>query len=143
MSIELDRIMETGSKVMDGAKKAVSELAVEGKRQADLLAARRKLAKTQRQLGALVYSLASSGSENPQLVKKYIASIASIEAEIADLQKPDEAGAAKQQEYSFVSEPETQPTACEHKHCESKVCPQCGSEVKEDALFCNRCGAQL
>ena len=23
------------------------------------------------------------------------------------------------------------------------VCPQCGAPVSEDALFCNKCGAQL
>ena len=24
-----------------------------------------------------------------------------------------------------------------------KTCPQCGAPVSEDALFCNKCGAQL
>ena len=26
---------------------------------------------------------------------------------------------------------------------EKKTCPQCGAPVSEDALFCNKCGAQL
>ncbi|MFQ9500203.1 MAG: zinc-ribbon domain-containing protein [Faecalibacterium sp.] len=26
---------------------------------------------------------------------------------------------------------------------EHKACPQCGAPVSDDALFCNKCGAQL
>ena len=26
---------------------------------------------------------------------------------------------------------------------DKKTCPQCGAPVSEDALFCNKCGAQL
>ena len=26
---------------------------------------------------------------------------------------------------------------------EKKTCPQCGAPVSDDALFCNKCGAQL
>ena len=26
---------------------------------------------------------------------------------------------------------------------QAKLCPQCGAEVEENALFCNHCGAQL
>ena len=26
---------------------------------------------------------------------------------------------------------------------EAKTCPQCGAPVSDDALFCNKCGAQL
>ena len=36
-------------------------------------------------------------------------------------------------------EPEAAPAADDEK----KTCPQCGAPVSDDALFCNKCGAQL
>lgn len=133
MSIDLDRILESGARVMDSAKKTASDLARQGKRQADLLAAQNKLAKMQRQLGALVYDLARQGEENPMLVKKYIASIAAIEAEIEDL-KTSQPEQKTQTEYASVEL---------NKKPEAKTCPQCGAEVQEGAVFCSSCGAQL
>ena len=132
MSIDLDRILETGAKVVDSAKKTAADLAKQGKRQADLLAAQNKLAKTQRQLGILVYSLARKGEENPTLVQKYIASIASIEAEIEDLKG----------EAAVHAEPE-KPVKVTYVYETPKTCLQCGAEVREDAMFCSSCGAQL
>lgn len=137
MSIDLDRLLESGAKVVDSAKKTASDLAKQGKRQADLLAAQSKLARSQRQLGILVYNLARNGEENPLLVKKYIASIATIEAEIEDLKgestcQPEPEAPQKNQKATYVYEvPQT------------KICPQCGAEVEEDAMFCSGCGAQL
>lgn len=137
MSIDLDRLLESGAKVVDSAKKTASDLAKQGKRQADLLAAQSKLARSQRQLGILVYNLARNGEENPLLVKKYIASIATIEAEIEDLKgeaacQYEQAAPEKHQKATYVYEaPQT------------KTCPQCGAEMEEDAMFCSGCGAQL
>ena len=31
----------------------------------------------------------------------------------------------------------------EAPEAEKKTCPQCGAPVSQDALFCNKCGAQL
>ena len=39
MNIDLEKIMQTGAKVMDSAVKTANDLAKQGKRQADLLAA--------------------------------------------------------------------------------------------------------
>ena len=47
--------------------------------------AQSKLYKAQRQLGALVYSLAKGNEENQPLVDKYIEMIANIEQELSDL----------------------------------------------------------
>lgn len=133
MSIDLDHILESGARVMDSAKKTASDLAKQGKRQADLLAAQNKLAKTQRQLGILVYDLARKGEENPLLVKKYIAAIAAIEAEIEDL-KGSQPVQKNAPEYASVSV---------QQKTEAATCPQCGAEVQEGAVFCSCCGAQL
>jgi len=118
---------------MDSAKRTASDLAKQGKRQADLLAAQNKLAKIQRQLGILVYDLARKGEENPLLVKKYIAAIAAIEAEIRDL-KGGHPMQENAQKCTLVNV---------HQEPEAVNCPQCGAEVQKGAMFCSSCGAQL
>ena len=55
-----------------------------------------KLLKAQRQLGALVYSLAKGKEENQPLVDKYIEMIDNIEQEIARLESiPDPGGSCR------------------------------------------------
>ena len=61
------------------------EYAEKGKTQALILNEQSKLLKAQRQLGALVYSLAKGKEENQPLVDKYIEMIDNIEGEIARL----------------------------------------------------------
>ncbi len=61
------------------------DLAEKGKTQALIVNEQGKLLKAQRQLGALVYSLAKGKEENQPLVDKYIEMIDSIEGEIARL----------------------------------------------------------
>lgn len=139
MSFDFDRIIETGARVVDSAKNVAVDLAQKGKRQADLLTAQTKLSKAERQLGALVYSLDKNGEENDALVRKYIDAIASIEADITRLKTEEAAEPKATAPYEAPvaapqPEPETKPAAS---------CPQCGQEVKEDALFCDGCGAQL
>ncbi|WP_394961314.1 zinc ribbon domain-containing protein [Candidatus Allofournierella merdavium] len=128
VNIDIDRILEAGVKVVDSAKKTATDLAREGKRQTDLLALQGKKSKAERQLGALVYSLAKNGEENRPLVEKYIAAIGALDDKIRELKsQPAAEGEAP------VDVPETP----------VKNCPQCGREVDEDALFCPGCGAQL
>lgn len=140
MNIDVDKILETGAKVVDSAKKTAVELAQKGKKQVDLLDAQAKKSKAERQLGALVYSLAKNGEENELLVKKYIDAIAAIEADIEELKKevPAEEPVC---EAPAENEAPAEPEAC--AETAKKTCPQCGAEVEEDALFCNGCGAQL
>lgn len=135
MNIDMDRILETGAKVMDSAKKTAVELAQKGKKQVDLLDAQAKKTKAERQLGALVYSLAKNAEENELLVKKYIDAIAAIDAEIEELKKE----APVEEEPVCCAEP----AGAAEEGTGKKTCPQCGAEVEEDALFCNGCGAQL
>lgn len=127
MNFDLDKLIQKGSEVAGTVQKTAGELAHKGKVQLDLAGAQSKLAKAQRQLGALVYSLSRNGEENKPLVDKYIEAIAAIESEIDALR--GECGAEAE-----PAQPEKPAT---------KVCPQCGAEVEEDALFCSGCGAQL
>ena len=117
-----------------------------------------KISKAQRQLGALVYSLAKGNEENQPLVDRYIDMIDAIEQENRQLKAkltPAEATEVEHaadpeadfadvmadpvQEEAAPAEPEAAPEAEDAR----KFCPQCGAEVAPDALFCTKCGAQL
>lgn len=141
MNIDLDKIlkagMKTGAQLADTAKQTATDLAQKGKKQMDLMNAQTRLTKAQRQLGALVYSLAKNGEENDLLVKKYVEAIGRIEEEIEELKKdPENQPPVSGGTYTYTyTAPEAEPG--------KKKCPQCGSDVDEDALFCNSCGAQL
>ena len=132
MTIDFDKILRAGSKAAESAKKTAAELADKGKKQVNLVNEQSKLARAQRQLGALVYSLHVNGEENQPRVEKYIQAVAEIEANIERLKTEADAD---------VSDPEFTDVTGEETH--GRYCPQCGAEVEEDALFCNHCGAQL
>ena len=144
--MDFNKIKEMGLEYAEKGKNAVQELAEKGKTQALIVNEQGKLLKAQRQLGALVYSLAKGKEENQPLVDKYIEMIDTIEQEIACLKAsltPAEAA-----EVEFVvheEEPAAEPEApaADPAPEEHKTCPQCGAPVSDDALFCNKCGAQL
>ena len=117
--MDFNKIKEMGLEYAEKGKNAALDLAEKGRAQAKIVNAQGKLYKAQRQLGALVYSLAKGNEENQPHVDKYIEMIANIE----------QAPAAPAEE-----KPEAD---------EAKTCPQCGAPVSDDALFCNKCGAQL
>ena len=149
--MDFNKLKEMGLEYAEKGKNAALDLAERGKTQAKIVSEQAKLAKAQRQLGALVYSLAKGNEENQPLVDKYIEMIDSIEAEIIDLKAvrgtcaADAAPAAAESTATEVvtmdldDEPEAAPAADDEK----KTCPQCGAPVSNDALFCNKCGAQL
>ena len=144
--MDFNKIKEMGLEYAEKGKTAVQDLAEKGKTQALIVNEQGKLLKAQRQLGALVYSLAKGKEENQPLVDKYIEMIDTIEQEIARLKAsltPAEAA-----EVEFVvheEEPAAEPEApaADPAPEEHKTCPQCGAPVSDDALFCNQCGAQL
>lgn len=149
--MDFNKIMEIGLEYAEKSKNAALDLAEKGKIQAKILNEQAKLMKAQRQLGALVYSLAKGDEENRPLVEKYIEMMDSIEQKIAQLKAsltPAEVEEVERAQAEAVGEeipveepaPEPeQPAAADGPRC----CPQCGAQVAEDALFCNKCGAQL
>ena len=83
--MDFNKIKEMGLEYAEKGKNAALDLAEKGRTQAKIVNAQGKLYRAQRQLGALVYSLAKGNEENQPLVDKYIEMIANIEQELADL----------------------------------------------------------
>ena len=149
--MDFNKIKEMGLEYAEKGKNAALDLAEKGRTQAKIVNAQSKLYKAQRQLGALVYSLAKGNEENQPLVDKYIEMIANIEQELANLKASLEPDAII--ETTFEEKDEADDDVTEDAHAapaeekpeadEAKTCPQCGAPVSDDALFCNKCGAQL
>lgn len=147
--MDFNKIKEMGLEYAEKGRNAAMDLAERGKTQAKIVNAQTKLARAQRQLGALVYSLAKGNEENQPLVDKYIEMIGTIEAELASLK--ESLGPAAVEISPEPTEPSAEPvddisaeTAAETgSQPKKKTCPQCGAPVSDDALFCNKCGAQL
>ena len=96
--LDINKIKEQSMQFVDTAYKAAMDIADKGKNQLDLASQQNRLAKAQRQLGALVYSLHKADEENQPLVDKYIENIAEIEKAIEEIKArmtPDEAAAAE------------------------------------------------
>ena len=70
--MDFNKIKAMGLEYAEKGKNAAMDLAEKGKTQALLVNEQGKLLKAQRQLGALVYSLAKGKEENQPLVDKYI-----------------------------------------------------------------------
>lgn len=165
--LNISKIKEQGVQFVDTARKAAMDIADKSKNQLDLAGQQNQLAKAERQLGTLVYSLYKSGEKNEPLVQKYIENIEAIEKSIEEIKArmtPEEQAAASQPaeeaEEPKAAEPKAakEPVrhggldeeqldelaaAADRPRGETKTCPVCHSEVDADALFCNHCGAQL
>lgn len=145
--MDFNKIKAMGLEYAEKGKNAAMDLAEKGKTQALLVNEQGKLLKAQRQLGALVYSLAKGKEENQPLVDKYIEMIDTIEQEITRLKAtltPAEAAEAVEVDYEAPTMEEEEKAAPEQPAQPArKTCPQCGAPVSDDALFCNKCGAQL
>ena len=154
--LDIEMLKEQGLQIMDTAKKTAIDIADKGKNQLELLNQQARLSKSQRQLGALVYSLHKAGEENQPLVDKYIEAIAEIEKNIEEIKAhmtPDERAEAEAAEAEQPETAEPEDAAAEDEEIieeepdrprgEVKICPVCHSEVDAEALFCNHCGAQL
>ena len=141
--MDFNKLKEMGLEYAEKGRTAALDLAQKSKTQAKIVSEQGKLLKAQRQLGALVYSLAKGNEENQPLVDKSIDMIESIEQEIARLKASlTPAEAAEVEQVEQMMEPDldaAQPSSAPA----GKTCPQCGAVVEADALFCNKCGAQL
>ena len=142
--MDFNKIKAIGLEYAEKGKNAAMDLAEKGKTQALLVNEQGKLLKAQRQLGALVYSLAKGKEENQPLVDKYIEMIDTIEQEITPPEGYSDPGPRPprwttkppwRRQKKLPPEQPAQPAR--------KTCPQCGAPVSDDALFCNKCGAQL
>ena len=148
--MDFNKIKEMGLEYAEKGRNAAMDLAERGRTQAKIVSEQTKLARAQRQLGALVYSLAKGNEDNQPLVDKYIEMISSIEADLNAL-KESLGPAAQVITHDLDEEPAegggitVEPTVEKDKKSDTdkKTCPQCGAPVSEDALFCNKCGAQL
>ena len=108
--LDINKIKEQSMQFVDTAYKAAMDIADKGKNQLDLASQQNRLAKAQRQLGALVYSLHKADEENQPLVDKYIENIAEIEKAIEEIKArmtPDEAAAAEAAEAEDPNDPTT------------------------------------
>ena len=154
--LDINKIKEQSMQFVDTAYKAAMDIADKGKNQLDLASQQNRLAKAQRQLGALVYSLHKADEENQPLVDKYIDAVAEVEKSIEELKAnmtPEECAACESEEEEQIieDEPASAEEAAEEEieeepiklRGETKICPVCKAEVDGDALFCNHCGAQL
>ena len=111
--LDINKIKEQSMQFVDTAYKAAMDIADKGKNQLDLASQQNRLAKAQRQLGALVYSLHKANEENQPLVDKYIENIAEIEKAIEEIKArmtPDEAAAAEAAEAEQEAEDPNDPT---------------------------------
>ena len=140
--MDFNKLKAMGLEYAEKGKNAAMDLAEKGKTQALLVNEQGKLIKAQRQLGALVYSLAKGKEENQPLVDKYIEMIDTIEQEITRLKATLTPAEAAEVDYEApVEEEEAAPE--QPAQPARKTCPQCGAPVSDDARFCNQCGAQL
>ena len=137
--MDFNKIKEMGLEYAEKGRNAAMDLAERGRTQAKIVSEQTKLARAQRQLGALVYSLAKGNEENQPLVDKYIEMIGSIEANLNALRESlgPAAEVITHDLDELTVEKDKKPDT------DKKTCPQCGAPVSEDALFCNKCGAQL
>ena len=141
--MDFNKIKAMGLEYAEKGKNAAMDLAEKGKTQALLVNEQGKLLKAQRQLGALVYSLAKGKEENQPLVDKYIEMIDTIEQEITRLKAVLTPAEAAEVDYEAPME-EAEETAPEQPAPPGRTtCRQHGAPVSDDALFCNKCGAQL
>ena len=141
--MDFNKIKEMGLEYAEKGKNAALDLAEKGRTQAKIVNAQSKLYKAQRQLGALVYSLAKGNEENQPLVDKYIEMIANIEQELSDLKASLEPDTVIETTFEDTADAAAEPAEEKPEDNEAKTCPQCGAPVSDDALFCNKCGAQL
>ena len=137
--MDFNKIKEMGLEYAEKGRNAAMDLAERGRTQAKIVSEQTKLARAQRQLGALVYSLAK-GNEmigsieaNLNALRESLGPAAEVITHDLDEEPAEGSGITIELTVEKDKKPDT----------DKKTCPQCGAPVSEDALFCNKCGAQL
>ena len=145
-----DTILAKSREYVEIGVSVASDLTEKGRTQARILSNQAKIGKAQRQLGALVYSLAKGNEENQPLQenRQLKAKLTPAEAtEVENAAVDAEADLADVMADPVQEEPEASsagaPAGTDADAAGKKYCPQCGAEVAPDALFCTKCGAQL
>ena len=122
--MDFNKIKEMGLEYAEKGRNAAMDLAERGRTQAKIVSEQTKLARAQRQLGALVYSLAKGKEENQPLVDKYIEMIDTIEQEITRLKATLTPAEAAEVDYEAPME-EAEETAPEQPAQPArKTCPR-------------------
>ena len=114
-----DQLMDAAHTAAEKTVDVAQGLMSRGKETLDRVSLENELAKAQRQLGTLVYSMKKAGEENLALVDQYVRVIAELEKKL-----------------------EQQETAQAARRC-VPICAECGCKVGERDRFCPRCGAKL
>ena len=125
--MDFNKIKAIGLEYAEKGKNAAMDLAEKGKTQALLVNEQGKLLKAQRQLGALVYSLAKGKEENQPLVDKYIEMIDTIEQEITRLKATLTPAEAAEVDYEAPMEEAEEAAPEQPAQPARKTCPQCGA----------------
>ena len=119
MADSFEKLKQAGGKLAGAAGRSAAKLADKGKTELDRIALNRRLARAERQLGALVYSMRKAGESNETLVLRYMEEIDFAHLQLDKLQ----------------AEEDTKVTV--------HACPACGAEAPEGVTFCGSCGAKL
>ena len=124
-----DDLLETSANIADQVVKTAGEYIDKGKDKIDEISLKNDLAKAQKQLGILVYTMHKTGEQNEELFNQYIDDIDKIELEIREYA---EKAKGNNQAYVQKDEPKTDVV---------KFCHNCGAEMSIEDSFCKNCGA--
>ena len=146
--MDFNKIKEMGLEYAEKGRNAAMDLAERGRTQAKIVIQAAQAYRARRQLGALVYSLAKGNGQTSPLWMSLLEMIGSMQGNTL---KESLGPAAEVITHDLDEEPAegsgitVEPTVEKDKKpdTDKKTCPQCGAPVSEDALFCNKCGAQL
>ncbi len=119
MKTELDKVMTAAGQVADKASRQAVAAVQNGHCKVEIFRLKRRLAKAQKQLGALVYMLHKTGQESEPMVLHYVEEIDALKAQIELHEAQNEA------EKTMLR------------------CALCGAVGMEGLLFCRRCGAKI
>lgn len=117
-----NNISEVCLEAVDKLSYIANKSVAQGKRLVEMAALQKRLASSQRQLGALVYSLNKRGEENTLLVSRYIENITRIEQQLEQIAGKSGASEVVQ---NYI------------------ICAICGCKCKKSSAFCPSCGEHI